>query len=78
MKVEAISDAILDDYIARIRHVLSGPDVQLGRQILDHFVAKIEVITQDRKGTLFYTFPAADLSPVRTPSLEGFRVRATP
>ena len=71
VKVESVSDAVLDDYIAHVRHVLSGQDVQLGRQILSHLVARIDVITQDRQGTLFYTFPVADLSPVRTPAPEG-------
>jgi len=74
VKVESVSDAVLDDYIAHVRHVLSGQDVQLDRQILSHLVARIDVITQDRQGTLFYTFPVADLSPVRTPAPEGFRV----
>ena len=74
--VPTLSDARLDEYVARVRQVLSGSDVLLARRILEHFVDK--VIVKGRTGTLYYTFPFEDLSTVRTPPPEGPGVRAIP
>lgn len=77
---EPISDAQIDEYIARIREVLLGSNEALARRILEHFVDRVRVQMGSSTGTLYYTFPSdffiPNLSPLRMHSLEGFRVRA--
>ena len=67
-----ITDELIDDYIDKVRHALHGQDVALARRILNHFIAKI--VLRGKTGTIYYTFPLADLPPERTFSPEGFRV----
>ena len=79
-KSEPVTDAQLDDYIARMRDVLMGGDEVLARRILEHFVDHVSVRKGSKTGTLYYTFPVdiffvPELSSLRTPALEGFRVR---
>ena len=81
VRVAPITDAQLDAYIECVRDVLLGADVFLAKRIVDHYVNSVIVKKGTTTGTLYYTFPSdffsPDLSPLRTPSLEGFRVRAT-
>lgn len=58
---EPITDAKLDDYIARVRDVLLGGDNALARRILDHFVDHVSVKKDSTTGTLYYTFPSVFL-----------------
>ena len=58
--IPKVTDQQLDDWIASIRQALTGDDIELARQAIRQFVAKI--VVNGKAGTLYYTFPLSNLS----------------
>ncbi|MHB8628117.1 MAG: recombinase zinc ribbon domain-containing protein [Aggregatilineales bacterium] len=58
--IPEITDRKLNQFIDNMRATLAGGDVEVARQVLKHFVAKI--VVNDKAGTIYYTFPFHDLS----------------
>jgi DNA invertase Pin-like site-specific DNA recombinase len=55
-----VSDQQLHEWIESIRVAITGENIELARQAIRQFVAKI--VVHEKAGTLFYTFPLSDLS----------------
>lgn len=70
--IPKIGEEQLQEWIASIRAALTGDDVDLARQAIRQFVAKI--VVNEKAGTIFYTFPLSYLSRLRNLTLTGFRV----
>ena len=68
--IPKVSDQQLDDWIASIRQALTGDDIELARQAIRQFVAKI--VVNGKAGTLYYTFPLSDLSRLHEVVPTGF------
>ncbi len=58
--IPKVTDKQIDDFIASIKATLTSDDIDLARQALRRFVAKI--VVNEKAGTIFYTFPLQDLS----------------
>lgn len=67
--IPKVTDAQLADWIEHIRQALTGDDIELARQAIRQFVAKI--VVNGKAGTLYYTFPLSDLSRIHEVALTG-------
>ena len=74
--IPKIGEEQLQEWIASIRAALTGDDVDLARQAIRQFVAKI--VVNEKAGTIFYTFPLSHLSRLRNLTLTGLEPVSSP
>jgi hypothetical protein len=74
--VGKIGDQQLTEWIESIRSALTGDDLELARQAIRQFVAKI--VVHEKMGTLYYTFPLSDLSRNGQVAPTGFDITRIP
>jgi DNA-directed RNA polymerase specialized sigma subunit len=68
--IPRVTDRQLDDFIASMKATLMGEDVELAKQAIRRFVAKI--VVNEKAGTIYYTFPLQDLSRKGVMPPQGF------
>ena len=63
-ELPVIGDKQLMEWIESIRTALTGDDIEISKQAIRQFVAKI--VVNAKAGSIFYTFPLSHLSRIRT------------
>ena len=74
--IPKIGQQQLTEWIENIRAALTGDDIDLARQAIRQFVAKI--VVKEKAGTLYYTFPLSDISRQHSLTLTGLEPVSKP
>ena len=73
---QAIGDKQIMEWVASIRAALTSDDLEIAKQAIRQFVAKI--VVNAKAGSIFYTFPLSHLSRIRTVVPTGLEPVSSP